>query len=196
MKIFKELLILTISALLTAMAVKLFFSEYALTPGGITGFSITLSSILKLPIDIISLCISIPLLIISIFIIGKKFAIKTIFETIMIPICLRIVPTIHIVNNIIGAAILGGILVGISIALALYVNATTGGSDTIAILLNKTIKNISVPTLIFIIDILIVLSSYLISYKLATSLYSALSLLVIILVIKFLMLLNKRRINE
>ncbi|MDY6062582.1 MAG: YitT family protein [Erysipelotrichaceae bacterium] len=178
------------------MAVKLFFSEYALTPGGITGFSITLSSILKLPIDIISLCISIPLLIISIFIIGKKFAIKTIFETIMIPICLRIVPTIHIVNNIIGAAILGGILVGISIALALYVNATTGGSDTIAILLNKTIKNISVPTLIFIIDILIVLSSYLISYKLATSLYSALSLLVIILVIKFLMLLNKRRINE
>lgn len=196
MKIFKELLILTISALLTAMAVKLFFSEYALTPGGITGFSITLSSILKLPIDIISLCISIPLLIISVFIIGKKFAIKTIFETIMIPICLRIVPTIHIVNNIIGAAILGGILVGISIALALYVNAATGGSDTIAILLNKTIKNISVPTLIFIIDILIVLSSYLISYKLSTSLYSALSLLVIILVIKFLMLLNKRRINE
>ena len=54
----KEILFLSLSSFLTALAVRLFFIEYSLTPGGITGLSITLSSLLQLPIDLISLCIS------------------------------------------------------------------------------------------------------------------------------------------
>jgi len=157
---YKEIIYLAVSSFLTVLAVRLFFIEYSLTPGGITGLSITLSAILRLPIDLISLCISVPLLIVSYFILGNRFAFKTIFVTITIPLFLRIVPQIHLVNNILLAAVLGGILVGISIAIAIWNECATGGTDTIAYLIRYIFKNWELSKIIFTIDMIIVLSSF------------------------------------
>jgi len=145
----KEILFLSLSSFLTALAVRLFFIEYSLTPGGITGLSITLSSLLQLPIDLISLCISIPLLLISFFILGNKFVFKTIFVT---------------VTN----------------------ECATGGTDTIAYLIRHILKKIELSKIIFVIDMIIVLSSFLISKQIYTSIYSSISLIVIVITIHFL----------
>ena len=183
---YKEIIYLAVSSFLTVLAVRLFFIEYSLTPGGITGLSITLSAILRLPIDLISLCISVPLLIVSYFILGNRFAFKTIFVTITIPLFLRIVPQIHLVNNILLAAVLGGILVGISIAIAIWNECATGGTDTIAYLIRYIFKNWELSKIIFTIDMIIVLSSFAISNKLYTSIYSAISLVFIVITIQLL----------
>ena len=182
----KEILFLSLSSFLTALAVRLFFIEYSLTPGGITGLSITLSSLLQLPIDLISLCISIPLLLISFFMLGNKFVFKTIFVTVTIPLFLRIVPQIHLVNNILLASILGGILVGVSISIAIWNECATGGTDTIAYLIRHILKKIELSKIIFVIDMIIVLSSFLISKQIYTSIYSSISLIVIVITIHFL----------
>ena len=168
----KEILFLSLSSFLTALAVRLFFIEYSLTPGGITGLSITLSSLLQLPIDLISLCISIPLLLISFFILGNKFVFKTIFVTVTIPLFLRIVPQIHLVNNILIAAI--------------WNECATGGTDTIAYLIRHILKKFELSKIIFVIDMIIVLSSFLISKQIYTSIYSSISLIVIVITIHFL----------
>lgn len=183
---YKEIIYLSVSSFLTALAVRLFFIEYSLTPGGITGLSITLSAILHLPIDLISLCISVPLLIVSYFFLGNRFAFKTIFVTITIPLFLRIVPQIHLVNNILLAAVIGGILVGISITIAIWNECATGGTDTIAYLIRHFFKNWELSKIIFVIDMIIVLSSFTISNKLYTSIYSAFSLIVIVITIHLL----------
>ncbi|MEG0165955.1 YitT family protein [Anaerorhabdus sp.] len=180
-----DIVYLTISAFLTALAVRLFFTEYALTPGGITGLAITASTITSISVDLISLCISIPLLIISTVFLGGKFGIKTLYVTIMVPLFLRFIPQIHITNSIVLASILGGLLVGLSIGLAIYRECATGGTDVLAMLIRLLLKKVDLATILFILDMIIVLSSWAISKQFITSICSAVALFVIMQTIKF-----------
>ena len=187
---FKEIGFLVLSSGLTALAVRLFFVEYSLTPGGITGMAIILSSLLRLPVDFISLCISVPLLMISFFVLGNKFVFKTILITVMIPLFLRMIPQIHVVNHILIASIFGGILVGISISIAIRERCATGGTDTIAYLIQKIIQKMNhrwkLSKIIFMIDMIIVIFSCVISKQFYTSFFSAISLGIIVMTIKLL----------
>ena len=185
MKNFKEFALLLLSALLTAMAVQLFYVQHSLTPGGITGMSITLSSITGVSVDIISLSISIPLLIISTIFLGGKFGVKTAFITFMVPVFINIIPLTFITNNVLIASILGGLLVGISIGIAIRCSCATGGTDVIAMILNKIFKNIPLSNILFICDGIIVLSSWAITGDFMMAIYSLVSLLIIMITIKF-----------
>ncbi|MFI3284653.1 MAG: YitT family protein [Erysipelotrichaceae bacterium] len=192
MKIIKEFIPLLISALLMVIAVQCFFTEYSLTPGGITGLSISLSALLSIPIDVISFSISIPLFLISTLIFGKSFGIKTLCIILMLPLLLKVFPEIHITNSIILASILGGLLVGISISITIHKKCATGGTDTIARLIHLIFKDIKIPTILFAIDMVIVLSSCVISKNIMTALFSTLSLFVIMQTIKF----NTRKVSD
>lgn len=183
---FKEIGFLVLSSGLTALAVRLFFVEYSLTPGGITGMAIILSSLLRLSVDFISLCISVPLLMISFFVLGNKFVFKTILITVMIPLFLRMIPQIHVVNHILIASIFGGILVGISISIAIRERCATGGTDTIAYLIQKMNHRWKLSKIIFMIDMIIVIFSCVISKQFYTSFFSAISLGIIVMTIKLL----------
>ena len=180
----KEGCLLILSAFLTALAVKLFFTEFVLTPGGITGLSIAISLITSISVDIISLCISIPLLLIATIILGSKFGAKTLFVTLMVPLFLKIIPATHITSSILIAALFGGLLVGVSISLALSVDCATGGTDVIALLLKKIFPNIELHIILFTLDMIIVLLSTVISKTIITSIYSVVSLFVIMMIIK------------
>lgn len=87
--------------------------------------------------------------------------IKSIHGTLFLSFCLFLVSsfmegqpdTIDIINS----AIFGGVLSGIGIGIIIKYNATTGGTDLIATLLNKYIKNISISLWIFILDTAIIL---------------------------------------
>ncbi|MEG0076383.1 YitT family protein [Anaerorhabdus sp.] len=177
--------LLTLSAFLTALAVRLFFTEYALTPGGITGLAITASTITNISVDLISLCISVPLLIISTVFLGGKFGVKTLYVTIMVPLFLRFIPQIHITNSMILASILGGLLVGVSIGLAIHRECATGGTDVLAMLIRLVLKKVDLASILFVLDMVIVLSSWAISKQFITSICSALALFVIMQTIKF-----------
>ena len=85
---------ITISALLTAFAVNWVFQSTGLAPGGITGLSIICSFITKIPVSVMSLCISVPLLILGILLLGKSFGIKTLYITFAAPVCMKFVPYI------------------------------------------------------------------------------------------------------
>ena len=175
---------LMISSILIAFAVKFFFQEYSLTPGGITGLAITISSVTNIPIAIISPCISIPMLIISTYFYGGQFGIKTLFVVLTSPIFLKIIPQTHVVNNILLAAIFGGVLVGLSITITIWKKCATGGTDVIAKLLQLIFKKVELPVILFCLDMAIVLSSWMISKNMLTSVFSALSLFIIMQTIK------------
>lgn len=87
--IIKDYFWITVAAAMTALAVNLFFSSTGLAPGGITGLSIVCSSILHIEVSTMSLCISIPLLILSTIVLGKSFGIKTLYITIASPLFMK-----------------------------------------------------------------------------------------------------------
>ncbi len=70
---------ITFAAAITAVAVNFFFtSTDGLAPGGITGLSLVCSTVFGIPVSTMSLCISIPLLILSTIVLGKSFGIKNV----------------------------------------------------------------------------------------------------------------------
>ncbi|MBF1117180.1 MAG: YitT family protein, partial [Solobacterium sp.] len=72
------------------------------------------------------------------------------------------------------------------ITIAIWNECATGGTDTIAYLIRHFFKNWELSKIIFVIDMIIVLSSFTISNKLYTSIYSAFSLIVIVITIHLL----------
>ena len=145
----KDYLLITISAFLMALAVNFFFAEHTLAPGGITGLSVVLSTFLSMPVENISLGISMPLLVMGLLFLGKGFGIKT----------------------AIGIAIIRG--------------CSTGGTDLVAMLINKVIKFLKLPVILFMLDGFIIVASGIISKNFMISIYSLISLLLIIKTIGF-----------
>lgn len=81
------------------------------------------------------------LFLVGLFFIGKKFAMTTLISTFLFPIVLQFFETHamfhHYLNDPLLAAILAACCVGVGIGLILRANASTGGVDILAILLNK-----------------------------------------------------------
>ncbi|MGS6916771.1 YitT family protein [Clostridioides difficile] len=181
----KDYLLITISAFLMALAVNFFFAEHTLAPGGITGLSVVLSTFLSMPVENISLGISMPLLVMGLLFLGKGFGIKTLYITLMGPLFLKVIPQTHITDNLLVAGVIGGLLVGTAIGIAIIRGCSTGGTDLVARLINKVIKFLKLPVILFMLDGFIIVASGIISKNFMISIYSLISLLLIIKTIGF-----------
>ncbi|MFH8012405.1 YitT family protein [Clostridioides difficile] len=181
----KDYLLITISAFLMALAVNFFFAEHTLAPGGITGLSVVLSTFLSIPVENISLGISMPLLVMGLLFLGKGFGIKTLYITLMGPLFLKVIPQTHITDNLLVAGVIGGLLVGTAIGIAIIRGCSTGGTDLVAMLINKVIKFLKLPVILFMLDGFIIVASGIISKNFMISIYSLISLLLIIKTIGF-----------
>lgn len=185
---------ITFAAFITAVAVNFFFVDTGLAPGGITGLSLVCSTIIGIPVSTMSLCISIPLLILSTVVLGKSFGIKTLYITLVSPLFMKILPEIHTtqalqeihpIAELIVAGLLGGILVGTAIGIALNHACATGGTDVIALLIQHVFKFLKVSTILFFLDGSVVIASGVITQNVFISIFSFLSLMVIIQTISF-----------
>lgn len=185
---------ITFAAAITAVAVNFFFTSTGLAPGGITGLSIVCSSIIGIPVSTMSLCISIPLLILSTIVLGKSFGIKTLYITLMTPLFMQIIPSIHTtaflkdihpILELVAAGACGGLLVGSAIGIALNHACATGGTDVIALLIQHVFKFLKLSVILFFLDGSVVIASGVITNSIFISIFSFLSLMVIIQTISF-----------
>lgn len=182
-----DVVLLVGSSLSCAIAVDFFFIPYGLAPGGLTGLAIILSEVTNVQTAIMQLCIVIPLMLVSTKIFGKGFGIKTVLVTLLSSLFMSCIPVYDVTNHIGLSAILGGISIGISIGCALKAHAATGGTDILALLIQKLLRSIKLPTIMLGIDLTIIVLSGVSSRNYLVSIYSLISLLIINIVIRILM---------
>ena len=124
----------------------------------------------------------------------SKFGIKTLYITIASPIFMKIFPTIavtaplrqiHPILELVAAGALGGILVGAAIGIALNHDCATGGTDVIALLIQHVLKFLKLSIILFLLDGSVVIASGIITNSVFISIFSFLSLMVIIQTINF-----------
>ena len=140
----------------------LFINPYKFVPGGVFGASIVLHNLFPhLQVGTFSYMISIPLLILSYFFLGKGIGIKTLFATLITPLIMNGLSTLvypstealqapaptqlvggvlALSDRLIVAAIIGPVLVGTGSAFIVGRKATTGGTDIIAMILQKYLR--------------------------------------------------------
>lgn len=181
-----EFLGLIIGCLFMGVALNMFFKPYTIAPGGLSGLSVVISKFTGLSVSIIMLAIGIPLLVFSIKILGKKDAIKTFIGMMILSIVLKItepLATISVTDDVLLSAISGAILLGIGLGIVFRVDGSTGGTDLIALMINRAIPSLPVSRCLIMIDGMVVLSAGIVNGNVETGLYSAIALYIIFKVI-------------
>ena len=176
--ILKEALGMIIGCLLLSIGLNMFLSPHTIAPGGLSGLSVVLSKITGLSVSSIMLILGVPLVFFSIKILGKKNAIKTLIGMFLLSFCISLTSSLSqvtVTDDVLLSAITGAILVGLGLGIIFSVNGSTGGTDLIALMINKAIPSIPLSKCLVCIDGLVVISSGIVNKNLETGLYSAIS---------------------
>ena len=138
----KEFVIITFGALVAAAAIFFFMLPSHVAVGSGSALAMVLSNFIPLPVSTLSLAINVILLILGFILIGNEFGIKTVYTSIMVPIFMgvfeRMFPKFQ---SLTGEPILDVLcyilVVGIAMAILFSKNASSGGLDIVAKILNK-----------------------------------------------------------
>jgi len=119
-------------------------------------------------------------LLLGIKVLGKSFGIKTVYATLILSLFLSLlegIVTEPIVDENFMSAVIGGIMAGAGVGLAISQGGSTGGTDIIALMINKN-RNISPGKILLYLDIIIITSSYFIFQSIEKIVYGYVSMAV------------------
>lgn len=142
-KDWRRILIVLIASALMAFNIKSFVHAGDLFPGGVTGLTVLIQRLaekffgLKLPYSPINLLLNAFPVYIGFRFVGKKFTLLSLLMIIASSFLTDILPVYTITEDLLLISVFGGILSGIAISLCLYADATSGGTDFIAIYLSQ-----------------------------------------------------------
>ena len=142
-KDWRRILIVLIASALMAFNIKSFVHAGDLFPGGVTGLTVLIQRLaekffgLKLPYSPINLLLNAFPVYIGFRFVGKKFTLLSLLMIIVSSFLTDILPVYTITEDLLLISVFGGILSGIAISLCLYADATSGGTDFIAIYLSQ-----------------------------------------------------------
>ena len=137
-----DFLMITVGTVICAAAVFFFLIPSSLTVGSISGLAIILSNLIPLSISVITFILNVGLLLLGFLLIGREFGTKTVYTSVLVPAVLWILERVFPNNqSIMGDPFLDMIcflfVVSIGQTMLFVKNASSGGLDVVAKLLNK-----------------------------------------------------------
>ncbi|KZL93274.1 hypothetical protein CLMAG_02970 [Clostridium magnum DSM 2767] len=181
MKMVKEYVLITIGVLLVALSIQFFLAPNKIAAGGVTGIAIIVNSYIpRFQIGLIVLILNIILFIVGFIAIGNKFGAKTIYSSLMLSGIIWFMErttalNIIITTNQLLASIFGTFLGGIGLGLVFNQNASTGGTDILAKILNKFI-HVDIGKSLLVVDFIVTLFAG-ISFGAEAGMYALLSVI-------------------
>ncbi len=141
----KDFLMITLGTVIIAAAVYFFMIPSHVSVGSISGLAIILTNFIPLPISAITMGMNVFLLILGFLTIGKEFGVKTVYTSILLPTTLAILEKVFPNNvSIMGDPFLDMIcyifIVSVGLAILFNRNASSGGLDIVAKILNKYMR--------------------------------------------------------
>ena len=168
----KEYFLITLGVTMYVMGWIIFLIPNNMIGGGVTGLGSIVqyatSGVIK--IGYTYFVVNAGLLVAALFTLGRSFGAKSIYAILLTSVLLnaaqgifpdQIIQTLALDNGKLMCTIMGGIMVGIGIGLSMSQGGSTGGTDIIALIVNKY-RNVSPGRMILILDAVIILSSLLV----------------------------------
>lgn len=188
--VFKDFLLqslgLVVGCIFMSIGINMFFKPYTIAPGGLSGLSLVLGKLTGLPIPVVMLAIGIPLVIFSIKILGVKDSIKTLIGMTVFSILLGVTSSLSnfdVTKDVLLCSISGALCLGIGLGIVLKMDASTGGTDLIALMLNRVFPSVPLSKFMVILDGMVVVSAGIASKNLETALYSGVALYIIVKIV-------------
>jgi len=144
-KTVKEILTITVGTAIIAAAVYFFMLPSHVTVGSASALALVISNFVPLPVSAITFILNMVLLIIGFLLIGPEFGAKTVYTSVLLPAIMRVYevafPNFQSITQDPFLDVIGYILVvGVGLAMLFSCNASSGGLDIVAKLMNKYLR--------------------------------------------------------
>ena len=150
-----SLILITIGAVMSALALELILIPNSMIDGGMNGISIILNTLFGGSLGIIIFIVNLPFLILGYKQLGKKFVFKAGYGMILFSILLEVFGNYTpLIDDTLLATVYGGILLGVGCGLIIKEGGCLDGTETVAILINRK-KSLSVGQVVFCFNIVI-----------------------------------------
>ena len=136
-----SLLLVLVGNCIYALTIKLFILPANLISCGTTGIAMVVEHLLNIPMSAFILCFNLVMLGLGWVILGRNFAMTTVFSSIFYPLALevlnRTLGDVCVTEDLLLQTIFGGLGLGLSLGLVIRGGASTGGMDIPPLVLNK-----------------------------------------------------------
>jgi uncharacterized membrane-anchored protein YitT (DUF2179 family) len=166
-------IILTFGLFINAFAWAAFLIPSKIVGGGVSGIGLLIYYSTGIPVGVFFLGANVIFLLVAVKTLGSRFGAKTIYGIIMLSLFLSVLQKLipnALVKDAFMATLIGGALGGTGIGIAFSQGGSTGGTDIIAMIINKY-RNISPGKVILTIDIFIIGSSFLVFHSIEKIIY-------------------------
>jgi len=160
----KDYLFVTIGILLYTIGWSIFIIPNKLVGGGVTGISAIIQYCTGFPVGYSYFLINIILLIVALKVLGKGFGVKTIYAVLVASASYKLwdlllapefIQSLAIDNGKMMCVVIGGLISGLGTSIAISNGGSTGGTDIVALMINK-FYNVSTGTVIIALDVIII----------------------------------------
>ena len=138
----KEYAIITAGIFLTAAAVYFFMMPANIVLGSITGLAMVLVNFIPVQVSVMTFILNVFCLVIGFLLVGKEFGAKTVYTSVLLPVFLYVLELLFpnnssLTNDLLLDTLCCIILISIGQTLMFNANASSGGLDIVAKILNK-----------------------------------------------------------
>ena len=172
-EILQDVLFIVFGVIIAACALKFFLVPNRFFDGGVTGASLLLHELYHFHLAGLIIVLNLPLIAVSYFTIGKKFAVRTLLSVVLLGICLWQMPDYALTSDKLLIAVFGGVFLGIGIGLVMRAGAALDGIEVLALYTLKR-TSFTITEIILGLNVLIfTIAAF--SFGIETSLYSILT---------------------
>ncbi|SIR05733.1 Uncharacterized membrane-anchored protein YitT, contains DUF161 and DUF2179 domains [Domibacillus enclensis] len=164
-----HILLILAGAMLVAVAYNFFLIPHEILSSGLSGIAIMLGIVTPLNTGVLNLLLNLPLLVLGVMKLGKRFIAYTILSVLSLSLFLYIIPITQLSTEPILSSLFGGVLTGAGVGITFRASASSGGFDIIAMLLARK-RDFPLGTLLSIMNaVVIVAAGFLFSWDAALS---------------------------
>lgn len=150
-----SLILITLGAVMSAIALELILIPNLMIDGGMNGISIILNTLFGGSLGAIIFIVNLPFLILGYKQLGKKFVLKAGYGMILFSILLEVFHSYTpLIDDVLLATVYGGILLGVGCGLIIKEGGCLDGTEIVAILINRK-KSVSVGQVVLCFNVVI-----------------------------------------
>ena len=161
-----------------ALAVAVFTVPNDIAPGGVSGLATALAYVSPVSVGVWTLLLNVPLLLTAWRLLGPRALAMTLLATVLLSVFIDLFAALlpGYTNNVLLAAVAGGVLSGLGVGVLFLRGISTGGTDLAALLLKNPSPNLPNGIMLLLIDACVVAVAVVIFRDIEVALYSAITI--------------------
>lgn len=171
----ESILQVVVGSFFLSLAFQFFLLPNEIISGGISSLSIIIHELTGVAPAIIQYAFNIPLLLLSFLLLGKDVGVKSLIGSLIFPFFTGLVSGLPaLTDDLLLASVFGGVLIGMGVGIVFRGKGSTGGTSTVAQIIEKYIP-ISLGNAVLLADVVIIVIGFFV-FDLEAILYGIISL--------------------